>query len=181
MNGTSESDGAPATDRRTSSAAEPSAAGRTPSVPCEGRLLGLDYGTRRIGVAVCDDMQIIASPLENYTRASEEADSHFLRDVVSEYRVVGIVVGLPVHMSGDEGGKAAEARAFGDWVSGITSLPVAYRDERYTSSMADDHLRAAGVPRGRRKELRDKIAAQIILQSFIESGDRSQSPGSLRY
>ncbi len=153
---------------------------QTAIVPPEGRLLGLDYGTRRIGIAVCDDMQIIASPLENYTRINEEADGHFLREMAKEYRVAGLVVGLPVHMSGDEGGKAAEARAFGDWVSAITSLPVAYWDERYTSSMAEDHLRAAGVPRGRRKELRDKIAAQMILQSFIDSSDRSQSPYSLR-
>jgi len=149
-------------------------------VPTQGRLLGLDYGTRRIGVAVCDDMQIIASPLENYARSTPEADSRFLRSLVDEYRIVGLVVGLPVHMSGDEGGKAAEARSFGDWVARITALPVAYWDERYTSSMADDHLRSVGVPHHRRKELRDKIAAQMILQSYLDSGNRSRRP-SPRY
>ncbi|MGD9855275.1 MAG: Holliday junction resolvase RuvX [Planctomycetaceae bacterium] len=150
------------------------------TVPAEGRLLGLDYGTRRVGVAVCDDRQKIASPLETYYRRSDEADVRFLEELASEYRVVGIVVGLPVHMSGDEGGKAAEARSFGEWVSRSTSLPVAFWDERYTTSMAEDHLRAAGLSRDRRRELRDKIAAQMILQSFIESGDRTQSPRPLR-
>lgn len=150
-------------------------------VPTQGRLLGLDYGTRRIGVAVCDDMQIIASPLENYTRSTPDADGRFIRALVDEYRIVGIVVGLPVHMSGDEGGKAAEARAFGDWVGQITSRPVAYWDERYTSSLANDHLRAAGVPHHRRKELRDKIAAQMILQSYIDSSTRGGKPLPLRH
>ncbi|MEZ6145844.1 MAG: Holliday junction resolvase RuvX [Planctomycetaceae bacterium] len=75
-------------------------------LPKEGRLLGLDYGTKRLGVAVCDDLQIIASPLENYSRYSIEADELFLKQTVKEYRIIGIVVGLPVHMSGDEGGKA---------------------------------------------------------------------------
>lgn len=150
------------------------------TVPAEGRLLGLDYGTRRIGVAVCDDRQIIASPLENYTRHNDDALAQFLNRLVSEYRIVGIVVGLPVHMSGDEGGKAAEARSFGDWVSRVTARPVAFWDERFTSSLADDQLRAAGVSAGRRKELRDKLAAQMMLQSFIDSSDRTRAPASLR-
>ena len=145
-------------------------------LPKEGRLLGLDYGTKRLGVAVCDDLQIIASPLENYSRYSIEADELFLKQTVKEYRIIGIVVGLPVHMSGDEGGKATEAREFGQWVAQVTGCPVAFRDERYTTSMANDHLRDAGIRGGRRKELRDKIAAQIILQSYIDSNDRTISP-----
>jgi putative Holliday junction resolvase len=149
-------------------------------VPSEGRLLGLDYGTRRIGVAVSDDRQIIASPLENHTRSGDDALGRFLTRLVSEYAITGIVVGLPVHMSGDEGGKAAEARTFGAWVSQVTACPVAYWDERFTSSLADEYLRAAGVRPGRRKELRDKLAAQIILQSFIDSRDRTRAPASLR-
>ncbi|MBX3437138.1 MAG: Holliday junction resolvase RuvX [Planctomycetaceae bacterium] len=151
----------------------------TPDVPSTGRLLGVDPGARRIGFAVCDDRQVIASPLENYTRWNPEADARFLRTLVEEYRVVGIVIGLPVHMSGDEGGQAAEARALGAWVSQITSLPVAFWDERYTTSLADEYLRSAGLSRDRRKALRDKIAAQVILQSFIDSPNRNQAPPSL--
>lgn len=149
-------------------------------VPTEGRLLGLDYGTRRIGIAVCDDRQIIASPLDTYHRRGNDADGRFLRELVREQRVVGVVVGLPVHMSGDEGGKAAEAREFADWVARITSLPVACWDERYTTALAEDHLRDAGVSRDRRRELRDRIAAQMILQSFIDSSDRTRLPPPLR-
>ena len=148
-------------------------------LPTTGRLLGLDYGTKRLGIAVCDDMQIIASPLENYTRHCLEADQLFLRQTVKDNRIIGIVIGLPVHMSGDEGGKAAEAREFGCWVEQTTGCPVAFRDERYTTSMANDHLRAAGVSGPRRKELRDKIAAQIILQSYLDSGNRSLPPPPL--
>ena len=75
-------------------------------VPTHGRLLGLDYGTRRVGLAVSNDEQTISSPLENYTRRGEQKDARYLIAIVSEYRIDGIVVGLPVHMSGEEGGKA---------------------------------------------------------------------------
>lgn len=161
------------------SSSEHSPPGMGAVLPTTGRLLGLDYGTKRLGIAVCDDLQIIASPLENYTRHSLAADELFLKETVQENRVIGIVIGLPVHMSGDEGGKAVEAREFGNWIEQATGCPVAYRDERYTTSMANEHLRTAGVSGPRRKELRDKIAAQIILQSYLDSGNRSLPPPSL--
>ena len=81
-------------------------------LPQRGRLLGLDYGTRRIGIAVSDDEQHIASPLENYTRSRDEVDAARLKSLAEEYRVVGLVVGLPIHTGGEEGQKAREARRF---------------------------------------------------------------------
>jgi putative Holliday junction resolvase len=149
-------------------------------VPTHGRLLGLDYGTRRVGLAVSNDEQTISSPLENYTRRGEQKDARYLIAIVSEYRIDGIVVGLPVHMSGEEGGKAKEARQFGDWVTQTTGRPVAYWDERFTSQLADDHMLAAALTRKQRKARRDKLAAQIMLQTYLDAPDRERKPTSIR-
>lgn len=143
-------------------------------VPREGRLLGLDYGTRRLGVAISTPEQNLASPLENYTRSSLGADAAFLRKLVEEYRVVGLVVGLPVHMSGDEGEKAREAREFGRWAASATGLPVTWWDERYTSLLAEEALMSAGLSRKKRQQRLDKLAAQIMLQAFLDK--RSANP-----
>ena len=148
-------------------------------LPRQGRLLGLDYGTKRLGVALSNSEQTIATPLETYVRRDETQDARHLVQVVEEYRVAGLVVGLPVHMSGDEGEKAREARAFGRWAAEITKLPVAFADERYTSAMADEHLRAAHLGPKKRQTLRDMLAAQIVLQAFLDGGRRGEPPGSL--
>lgn len=146
-------------------------------MPREGRLLGIDFGTKRVGIAVSTWEQNIASPLENYTRKNKDQDArHFVR-IVQEYDIVGLVVGLPVHMSGDEGGKAREARAFGNWLAAETERPVSYWDERFTSSMAEEHLMAAELSKKKRKGRLDMLAAQILLQSFLEAEDRSREPG----
>jgi putative Holliday junction resolvase len=138
-------------------------------VPRRGRLLGLDFGTRRIGIALCDDDQRIASPLENYNRLRPEADALRLKTLAGEYRAVGLVVGLPLHMGGEEGQKAREARRFGAWAASATSLPLAFWDERLTSSLAEEYLRSAQLSPKKRKMRLDKVAAQIMLQSYLES------------
>lgn len=147
--------------------------------PAFGRLLGLDFGTRRIGIAVCNDEQTISSPLENYTRHSEQTDFADLVSLAREYSVAGLVVGLPVHMSGDEGQQAKQARAFGEKLSELTGLPIRFWDERYSSVQADAYLFSAELTRNQRKARRDKLAAQIILQSFIDATDRDRKPGQL--
>lgn len=151
----------------------------TSEFPREGRLLGLDYGTRRIGIAVSTPEQTISSPLENYQRCSERLDAEHLRQLVTDYRVAGLVVGLPVHMSGEEGGQAREARAFGEWASRETGLPVRYWDERFTSAMAEEHLLGASMSRKKRKARLDMLAAQILLQSFLDAKDRERKPGAM--
>src|SRR5262245_49914166 len=86
------------------------------AVPRTGRLMGLDYGTHRVGAAISTPEQNLASPLENYTLRSDRLDAEWLTQLVADYRPVGLVVGLPLHMrSGEEGAKAGEARAFGEW------------------------------------------------------------------
>jgi putative Holliday junction resolvase len=138
-------------------------------MPERGRLMGLDYGTKRIGIAVTDDEQRIASPLENYTRLRPDADALRLKTLAGEYRVVGVVVGLPFHMGGEEGQKAREARRFGAWAASATALPVVFWDERLTSALAEEHLLSAQLSFKKRKMRLDKVAAQIMLQSFLES------------
>lgn len=144
---------------------------RRPSgtVPRTGRLLGLDYGTHRVGAAISTPEQNLASPLENYTLRSDRLDAEWLAQLASDYRAVGLVVGLPVHLrSGDEGEKAREARAFGDWASDVTGLPVAFHDERLTTASAELLLMEAGFSKKQRAARLDKLAAQIMLQSFLD-------------
>ena len=148
--------------------------------PSKGRLLGLDYGTKRVGIAISTYEQTIASPLSVYQVQSPSQDARFLQKVARENDCVGLIVGLPVHMSGAEGGKAREARVFGAWAAEVTGLPVAFYDERYTSSMAEDHLLAAELSKKKRKERLDKLAAQIMLQSYLDAPDRGRAPDDIR-
>lgn len=148
--------------------------------PTEGRLLGLDFGTRRLGVAVSTPEQSIASPLETLQVFSDEVTEGHLRQLVAEYGIVGLVVGLPVHMSGEEGEKARQARTFGQRLAERLNLPVCFWDERFTSALADDALAEAGLSRQKRKARLDKLAAQMMLQSFLDAPDRDAAPPAMR-
>ncbi len=148
------------------------------SVPT--RLLGVDYGSVRIGLAVTDPERTIAFPLATYERRGREQDAAYFRKLVEEEAIGQIVLGLPVHLSGQEGKKAAEARAFGQWFEEVTGLPVLFWDERFTTVEAEGFLWAAGLTHKRRKERRDRVAAQILLQSYLEAGcPGEQTPGPL--
>jgi putative Holliday junction resolvase len=147
--------------------------------PRQGRLAGIDYGTVRIGVALCDPDQRLASPAENYTRRSPADDARWFQRLVQEERVVGLVVGLPVHTSGQESHKSIEAQEFGRWLGELTGLPVCFFDERYTSAHAEALLLEAGLTSKRRKERLDKLAAQIMLAAFLESSRSGDPPGAL--
>ena len=120
----------------------------TDQLPPEGRIAGIDFGTVRIGVAVTDPERLIASPLDNYTRRGEDGDRRFFEQLVAQERIVGFVVGLPVHSSGDESAKSQEARRFGDWLRSFVELPVVYFDERLTSRFARDALQACQKEHG---------------------------------
>lgn len=135
-----------------------------------GRLLGVDYGTVRVGLAISDPDRLIASPLTTLQRKSETADRAFIQKLVGEERVVEIVVGLPVHLSGREGVKAVEARAFGKWLGEVTGLPIVFADERFTTLQAENALWNANMTHRQRKERRDRVAAQIMLQAYLEAG-----------
>lgn len=144
-------------------------------LPSTGRLAGIDFGTKRIGIAISDAGQRIASPHENYSRQSNEADSSFFEKLAADEELRGFVVGLPVHLSGDESEKSAEARRFAEWLAKATGLPVVFQDERFSSAGADAFLAQGGLSSKKRKNRRDMLAAQIILSSYLES-TRRDSP-----
>ena len=146
--------------------------------PAQGRLAGVDFGTVRIGLAVCDPDRRLASPYEIYQPRNRTADAEYFRQFVREERIVGFVVGLPVHTSGEESQKSAEARAFGQWLHQVTGRPIRYYDERYTSVLAEQSLLAARLTRKRRKQRLDKVAAQLILAAYLEGTPQGQ-PESL--
>ncbi len=134
------------------------------------RLLGVDYGTVRIGLAVTDTDRIIASPLGVREREGNDRDAAFFRQLVEREQIGGLVVGLPIHTTGREGVKAAEARAFGAWLQGVTGLPIVFADERFTTTFAESALWQAGLTHKKRKARRDAVAAQMMLCAFIEAG-----------
>lgn len=138
-----------------------------------GRVLGLDYGTTRIGVAVSDALRIAASPLE-VLDARDPALLDRISEIVDQYEVVEIAVGLPVSLSGEEGPSAAGARRLAEQVGEATGRPVTMVDEKYTSKMAEESMLAAGVRRRERRRRVDKVAASIMLQAYIDSGGRSR-------
>lgn len=130
-------------------------------------------------MALTNPEQTIATPLENYTRRDRLQDERYLRKVVQDYRVVGLVVGLPVHMSGDEGEKAREARTFGQWAAAVVQLPLRFYDERFTTAQAEEYLLGADLTRKQRQARRDMLAAQILLQSYLDNPHREGRPANL--
>ena len=149
------------------------------SLPPRGRLAGIDYGTVRIGVAISDPAQTLASPLENYQRGGGAADERWLKKLVAGEQIVGFVVGLPVHNSGLESQKSREAREFARVLHELTKLPVRLFDERYTTAHAEELLLAAGFTSKQRKQRLDKLAAQILLTAYLESPRAEREPGAL--
>ncbi|MFM7206427.1 MAG: Holliday junction resolvase RuvX [Planctomycetaceae bacterium] len=146
----------------------------------EGRLAGVDYGRRRIGVAVCDVARIICSPLcVHHTTGDRDADAAFFKRLVSAESIAGFVIGLPVHADGTESAMSTEVERFGGWLGRITGLPVAFHDERYSSREAAGMLAGVGLSRGRKKERTDAVAAQVVLQSWLDSRSRGTRPEAL--
>ncbi|MBT8192230.1 MAG: Holliday junction resolvase RuvX [Acidimicrobiia bacterium] len=131
-----------------------------------GRLLGLDYGTRRVGVAICDSSRLIASPYAVLEASDVLAG---LDEILSAEDIEGIVVGLPVSLSGQEGQVARAARSFAETVGSHTGLPVELVDERFTTKVAEDVLIQGGVRRSKRRDIRDKMAATVMLQGHLDS------------
>jgi putative Holliday junction resolvase len=134
-------------------------------------VLALDFGTRRIGVAVSDPTRTIASPLTTLVRrAGKRPPWAKLREIVEEREVREIVVGLPLDLAGEEGEWAAEVRAFGDELVRRFGLPVHWVDERLSSVRAEEAVRSIGLRKKERerKERVDAAAAAIILQDYLE-------------
>lgn len=133
------------------------------------RTLALDYGKVRIGLAISDPMGIIAQPLDVYRRKGLDKDLHYLKSLIAEREVERVVVGLPLNMNGTEGPQAAETRRFAEALAMAVDVPIAMWDERLSTFAAESAMLDADLSRARRKERRDKVAASLILRSFLDS------------
>jgi putative Holliday junction resolvase len=134
------------------------------------RILGIDYGSVRIGLAVSDPERKIAFPLATYARRDRDADAEYFRRIIEEGEIGALAIGLPVHLSGREGQKAEETRSFGTWLAEVTGLSIVFADERFTTVEAESALWTAGLTHKKRKARRDRVAAQIMLQSYLDAG-----------
>lgn len=136
------------------------------------RILGLDYGSKTVGVAICDPLGITAQGLETITRKTENGLRRTfsrLEALIDEYKVETIVLGYPVNMDGSIGERAKKTEEFRDMLIRRTGLPVVLWDERLTTVEANDILNKSRVPKEDRKKVIDKIAAGLILQSYLNS------------
>ena len=132
------------------------------------RLIGIDGGTKTLGLALSDVSRTIASPLETIARGKFKADAARLNAIVAEHRVGGLVVGLPRNLDGLEGPRAQSARALARNLGAIVHLPILLWDERLTTALAERMLIDADQSRKRRAEVIDKLAATLILQSALD-------------
>jgi len=133
------------------------------------RVLGLDVGTRRIGLAISDPLGITAQGLETIHRRNKRADFEQLGNVIDEYQVGELVVGYPLGMSGQEGPQAERMRRFAEDLQHRFRLPVHLWDERLTSAQANRVLRETEMSIKRRGEVVDRLAAVLILQSWMDA------------
>jgi putative Holliday junction resolvase len=132
------------------------------------RLLGLDLGERRIGIALSDETATLASGLATLERVGPKKDLKAIAALVREHQVSDVVVGLPRHLDGSLGIEAQKALAFMEELRPVVKVPVVSWDERFTSALATQALVEAGVRRRDRKQVVDKVAATLILQSYLD-------------
>lgn len=144
-----------------------------------GRILALDYGTKRIGVALSDELGWTAQPLETFERKTLDRDVAHIVALVGSHNVERVVLGLPLQLDGREGPAVQAMREFTVKLEAGLSVPVVRWDERMTTKAAEQLLIAADVSRKKRKGIVDRIAAAILLRSYLEAQDQvsAQSVG----
>jgi len=135
-----------------------------------GRVLGIDFGRKRIGLALSDSLRMVGTPLETVDGESQKKATRRIREILVENHISEIVIGLPLHMNGDVGELAQAATDFGEKLKKqVPGLVVHMWDERMTSMEAERALQLGDAKAGRKKEMRDQLAAQLILQSWLDS------------
>jgi putative holliday junction resolvase len=133
------------------------------------RILALDHGTKRIGVALSDELGWIAQPLETFERRTLERDIAHIQDLVRTYDVAEVVLGLPLRLNGEEGPAVQAVHEFVARLGEVLTVPIVTWDERMTTKAAEDLLISADVSRKKRKGVVDRVAAAILLQSYLEA------------
>jgi len=135
------------------------------------RILGLDFGSKTVGVAVSDGLLLTAQGVETIERKDENKlrkTCARIEELIAEYEVTEIVLGLPKNMNNTEGERVEKTKAFGEMLERRTGLPVHYWDERLTTVAAEQILMESGVRRENRKAVIDKVAAGLILQGYLD-------------
>ena len=132
------------------------------------KVMALDYGDVRIGIALSDVTRFLASGYENYTRTSLDQDCKHISDIVSNNNVKIIVIGLPINMDGSKGERVEKTYEFAEYLKKFTEARIEFLDERLTSASAEKILISADVSRKKRKDVLDKLSATIILQDYLD-------------
>jgi putative Holliday junction resolvase len=138
------------------------------TMPAGARLMGLDLGTKTLGLALSDVTRTIASGLTTLSRSKFSADARQLLELAARHDVGGFVIGLPINLDGSAGPRAQATRAFARNLSKLTALPILYWDERLSTAEAERTLLEADLSRRRRAQVIDKVAATLILQSALD-------------
>jgi putative Holliday junction resolvase len=138
--------------------------------------MGLDVGTRRIGIAISDELGLTAQGIDSLERKTLAYDLERLKGIVTENSVTEIVVGLPLNMNGTYSAKTKEVAGFLDELLRAVDVPAKTWDERLTSVQAERILLEADMSRSKRKKVSDKLAAQLILQSYLDARGKGEAP-----
>ena len=133
-----------------------------------GRILALDVGKKRIGLAVTDELGLTAQGIDTLYRGRIREDLAYLKQVVADWQVGLFLIGRPLHMSGDESRQSAYTEEFAERLRGMFELPIVFWDERLTSAEAERMLRQAGASTDQKKKAVDRLAAVLLLQSYLE-------------
>ncbi len=143
-------------------------------LPPRGALIGLDLGSKTIGVAASDPDRRVAAPVETISRQRFNLDARRILDLAAERRAAGLVLGLPINMDGSEGPRAQATRAFARNLARLTELPIALWDERLSTAAVERALIAADASRAKRKKVIDQHAAAYILQGALNRLSRER-------
>jgi putative holliday junction resolvase len=139
------------------------------------RILGLDYGEKRIGVAVCDELGFTAQGLPTIIRKTKKHDLEILKNLINDYKIEKIVVGYPVRLDGSEGIQCEKVNRFAALLDSTYALPVIKWPETLSTKEAEEILINSGVRWQKRKKVVDKLAACIILQGFLDNAEKIAS------
>ena len=146
----------------------------------EARLLGLDLGTKTIGMALSDVTRSVATPYRTLRRTKFTGDAKAIAAEIAENGVGALVIGLPINLDGTEGPRAQATRAFARNIAAFIAVPILFWDERLSTAAVERHLIEAGASRKRRAEVIDRMAAAYILQSALDRLKRLGGPNQIR-